>query len=135
MMTVAPAAIDHSYNVDMNYTYKKISASYDSSKKSWKTEQDYPVAINSFKKVTFKNAMDLNTFDTKYDALSYYVDGNGNVIKRMANGQMPAATTATKVTKKDENLYIKWETTFKNATVGTDVSDAFFKAKLKEFGY
>ena len=57
--------------------------------------------------------MVLNTFDTKYNALSYYVDGNGNVIKKLTNGQNPAATSATKVTKQDENLYIKWESEFK----------------------
>ena len=136
MMTVAPAAIDHSYNVDMNYTYKAISASYDSSKKQWKVDQDYTVAINSFKKVTFKDAMDLNTFDTKYDALSYYVDGNGNVIKKMANGQMPAATTATLVTKKDENLYIKWESEFKAAAANTPVADGkLYKAAFVDYSY
>jgi hypothetical protein len=135
MMVVAPAAIDHSYNVDMNYTYKKISASYDSSKKQWKANQDYTVAINSFKKVTFKDAMDLNTFDTKYDALSYYVDGNGNVIKKMANGDIPAATTATKVTKQDKNLYIAWDTDVKNVTVLTQQVSKLYKARAVEYGY
>ena len=137
MMTVEPVAIGNSYNAELNYTYKNISLTGKTVDEVWvwNDTYDYPVAIDAFKKVTFKDAMDLNDFVAQYPGLSYYVDGNGNVIKKMANGEVPAATTATKVEKPFTNLYIKWESNFKNKNVDVAVSNALFKAVKKDFGY
>ena len=113
MMTVEPSAINNSYNTTMSYVYKNISLTGkvdDDGVMVWNTEYDYPIVINSFKKVTFKDAMDLMQYNTEYEVLRYPVTSTGDVIY---NATQIGNSGATIVSKTDNNVYIKWQSDVK----------------------
>jgi len=122
MMTVEPSAINNSYNTTMSYVYNNISLTGKANNDGvmvWDAEHDKAVAINGFKKVTFKDAMDLMQYNTDYEYLRYYVTADGDVIY---NASQIGNSGATKVSKTDNNLYIKWETDAKAKNPGEEIT-------------
>ena len=126
MMTVEPVAIDNSYNAELNYTYKNISLTWDTENDDWSDEHDKAVAIDAFKKVTFKDAMDLMQYNTEYEYLRYYVTADGDVIY---NASQIGNSGATKVSKTDNHLYIKWESDAKSKNPGDEITNLYKIAK------
>jgi hypothetical protein len=134
MMTVEPSAINNSYNTTMSYVYKNISLTGeadDNGDMVWDAEHDKAVAINGFKKVTFKDAMELMQYNTEYETLRYYVTASGDVIYDPAQ---IGNSSATMVSKTDNNVYIKWESDVKaaNKNPGDEITNLY---RIKRAGY
>ena len=95
-----PAAIDHGYATNLNFTFKNISGTKDS--QGWTTNYDYAVAAQSFT-TQFKDAVDLLTYTTEYTYPLVEVDANGTDVKDANNNLVYT-------TEKSDILYVAWVT-------------------------
>lgn len=107
-----PAAIDHGYATNLNFTFKNISGTKEDN--TWTTNYDYAVAAQSFT-TQFKDAVDLLTYTTEYSYPVYQMKEDGSLY-RDANGALVVTST-----DKSDVLYVKWVSD--NLTGGSAVTD------------